>query len=111
MTVNTESTSTGTTNTFPTTAEIAADVAGALQRTGVDLDAITGDTEVHTPITGEVIFRVRTDSGDGIDAALTGAAEAFATWREVPAPVRGQLVKRISAATASSVKLRSMGPA
>jgi aldehyde dehydrogenase (NAD+) len=94
MTVNTESTSTGTTNTFPTTSEIAADVARALQRTGVDLDAITGDTEVHTPITGGVIFRVRTDGGDAIDAALTGATEAFTTWREVPAPVRGQLVKR-----------------
>ena len=45
---------------FPTTAEITADVLRALKATGVDTDAIAGDTEVRTPITGEVIFSVRT---------------------------------------------------
>ena len=44
---------------FPTTAEITADVLRALKATGVDTDAIAGDTEVRTPITGEVIFSVR----------------------------------------------------
>ena len=29
-----------------------------------------------------------------VDAAVGQAAEAFLTWREVPAPIRGQLVKR-----------------
>ena len=82
---------------FPTTAEITADVLHALKATGVDTDAVTGDTEVRTPITGEVIFKVKTHSSDDIDTAVSQAAEAFKTWREVPAPVRGQLVKRRSA--------------
>ena len=79
---------------FPTTAEITADVLRALKATGVDTDAVSGDTEVRTPITGEVVFSLRTHSSDDIDAVVADAAEAFATWREVPAPVRGQLVKR-----------------
>jgi aldehyde dehydrogenase (NAD+) len=79
---------------FPTTAEITANVLRALKATSVDTDAVTGDTEVRTPITGEVIFKVKTHSSDDIDTAVSQAAEAFKTWREVPAPVRGQLVKR-----------------
>jgi len=79
---------------FPTTAEITAEVLRALKATGVDTDAIAGDTEVRTPITGEVIFTVRSHSADDVDAAIGAAAEAFTTWRDVPAPVRGQLVKR-----------------
>ena len=79
---------------FPTTDEIAADVARALAAVGVDIAAVTGDTEVRTPITGGVIFSVATQSGPQIDAAVAAAAEAFKTWRDVPAPIRGQLVKR-----------------
>ena len=48
---------------FPTTAEITADVVRALKATGVDTDAIAGDTDVRTPITGEVIFSVRSHTG------------------------------------------------
>jgi hypothetical protein len=44
---------------FPTTAEITADVVRALKAAGVDTDAVAGNTEVRTPITGEVIFTVR----------------------------------------------------
>jgi aldehyde dehydrogenase (NAD+) len=79
---------------FPTTAEITADVQRALKAMGVDTDVVAGDVEVRTPITGEVIFSVRTQSAGDVDAAVAAAAEAFAAWREVPAPVRGQLVKR-----------------
>ena len=41
-----------------------------------------------------MIFSVQTQTGPQIDAAVAEAAEAFKAWREVPAPVRGQLVKR-----------------
>ena len=60
---------------FPTTAEITADVLRALKATGVDTDAIAGDTEVRTPITGEVIFSVRSHTDDDVDAAIAEAAE------------------------------------
>jgi aldehyde dehydrogenase (NAD+) len=79
---------------FPTTAEISSDVLRALKATGVDPDAIAGGTELRTPITGEVILSVRSHTDDDVDAAVAEAAEAFTAWREVPAPVRGQLVKR-----------------
>jgi aldehyde dehydrogenase (NAD+) len=81
-------------STFPTTAAITEDVLRALKGTGVNPDAVAGDTEVRTPITGEVIFKVKTHGNDDIDNAVARAAVAFKTWREVPAPVRGQLVKR-----------------
>ena len=79
---------------FPSTTEIADDVQRALKAIGVDTEAIAGDVEVRTPITGGVIFSVRTQTADDLDAAAAAAAEAFLTWREVPAPVRGQLIKR-----------------
>ncbi|HYI58561.1 MAG TPA: aldehyde dehydrogenase family protein [Microlunatus sp.] len=79
---------------FPSTAEITADVQRALKAIGVDVDAVAGEVEVRTPITGEVIFSVRGQSIEDVDTAVGRAAEAFGAWREVPAPVRGQLVKR-----------------
>ena len=79
---------------FPTTTAIAADVGRALTSMGVDIDAAAGMTEVRTPITGGVIFSVATQTVADVEAAVTAAAEAFTVWREVPAPVRGQLVKR-----------------
>ena len=80
--------------TFPTTTEITDDVLRALKATGVDTDAARGETEVRTPITGESVFSVRTCTSADVDAAVGRAAQAFLTWREVPAPIRGQLVKR-----------------
>lgn len=79
---------------FPTTASIAADVARALASTGVDASLLSGEKPVHTPITGEVIGHTASHSGADMDKAITVAAEAFLTWRSVPAPVRGALVKR-----------------
>src|SRR3712207_6178728 len=81
-------------NSFPTTGDITAEVLRALKATGVDTDAVAGDTEIRTPITGEVIFRLQSHSSDDIDRAVDRAAAAFRSWREVPAPVRGHLVKR-----------------
>jgi aldehyde dehydrogenase (NAD+) len=79
---------------FPTTAEITDEVERALKAVGVNAEAMAGDTEVRTPITGGVIFTVRIQTADDVDAAIASASEAFPLWREVPAPVRGQLVKR-----------------
>ena len=78
----------------PTTAQITTDVLRALKATGVDTDAAAGSAEIRTPITGEVIFSVRHHTDAEIDAAIAEATETFSTWREVPAPVRGRLVKR-----------------
>ena len=79
---------------FPTTAEVTSDVQRALKAMGVDVEGVAGGVEVRTPITGEVMFSVRTQTAADVDAAVGRAVESFGAWREVPAPVRGRLVKR-----------------
>ena len=60
---------------------------------GISHLAETGDIAVHSPIDGELIGRVASDSAADVDAALANAQAAYETWREVPAPRRGELVR------------------
>lgn len=48
------------------------------------------------PATGEPIAGVKLDDAEGLERAVSGAAEAFDKWRRVPAPVRGQLVREVA---------------
>jgi aldehyde dehydrogenase (NAD+) len=52
-----------------------------------------GDLAVRTPIDGRVIATVPRGRPADVDATVARAARAFDRWREVPAPVRGQLVR------------------
>src|ERR671933_1219868 len=47
------------------------------------------------PTTGELLARVRTPSQAEYDAAVRAAEQAFNTWRQVPAPRRGEIVRRL----------------
>ena len=67
-------------------ADITADTLSAL---GVELPG--GDRAVRTPIDGRVLARL--GPGGDVDDAVERAARAFRVWREVPAPIRGQLVR------------------
>jgi aldehyde dehydrogenase (NAD+) len=60
---------------------------------GISHLAETGDIAVHSPIDGELVGRVASDSPADVDAALANAQAAYETWREVPAPRRGELVR------------------
>ena len=51
--------------------------------------------ESVSPITGEVIARVRMATADDYEKVIENAREAFATWRMVPAPQRGEIVRQI----------------
>jgi aldehyde dehydrogenase (NAD+) len=64
-----------------------------LSELGISHLAETGDIAVYSPIDGELIGRVASQSAADIDAALAKAQAAFETWREVPAPRRGELVR------------------
>ena len=55
---------------------------------------MTGPYEARTPISGGVIGGTRKDDADHVDAAVDRAHAAFLEWRQVPAPVRGTVVKR-----------------
>ncbi|MGQ3075366.1 MAG: L-piperidine-6-carboxylate dehydrogenase [Ferrovibrionaceae bacterium] len=57
--------------------------------------ATAGNRVVVSPITGEVIGRVADDDAASVAAKTAAAVAAFAAWREVPAPRRGELVRRL----------------
>lgn len=58
----------------------------------------TGDLVSRSPIDGAVLGRVPTTDRASFDAAVEMAARAFGVWRAVPAPVRGELVRRFGEA-------------
>ena len=77
-----------------TVAPATAQAAELLERLGVDPSRVAeGDLAVRTPITGEEIGRVARTDAAGADAAVARAVTAFSTWRDVPAPHRGELVR------------------
>jgi aldehyde dehydrogenase (NAD+) len=77
--------------TLPTTAELASRVAAILAECGAD--APSGDLGARSPITGGSLGAAG-DPAD-VDAAVDRATDAFRTWRATPAPIRGNLVRRL----------------
>jgi len=68
-------------------------VADILADLGIAERVRHGDIEVRSPVSGEVIGRVASQSAAEVDEALAGAHNAFPVWRNVPAPRRGELVR------------------
>ncbi|MEI6001003.1 aldehyde dehydrogenase family protein [Paraburkholderia bengalensis] len=64
-----------------------------LAELGIADAAQAGDIAVHSPITGELIGRVASQSAAQVDTVLANAKQAFEQWRNVPAPRRGELVR------------------
>jgi len=58
----------------------------------VPLDA--GDLEVRSPIDGQPLARLSAATPDDVDAAVALAHSAYLAWRRVPAPRRGELIRR-----------------
>jgi aldehyde dehydrogenase (NAD+) len=76
-----------------TNAAIAARTV--LERLGVPAPvwATTGGIEARSPVDGSVAGRVATVGVEAAADACGVALEAFATWRKLPAPRRGELVR------------------
>ena len=51
------------------------------------------DLPVHSPIDGSVLATLRLDTKEEVDAKIARSVEAFKTWRDVPGPRRGELVR------------------
>jgi len=81
--------------TLPSAEDLRRQAREAARRCGVDLDSFAGDRPVHSPINGAPLYSVGWQTAADADAAVTRAGEAFQTWRRVPAPVRGNLVRRL----------------
>ncbi|MCC6402790.1 MAG: aldehyde dehydrogenase family protein [Fimbriimonadaceae bacterium] len=59
------------------------------------LDARTdADLTVTSPINGAELARLRSHSVEEVQECVARSVRAFRTWRDVPAPVRGELVRR-----------------
>ena len=65
-----------------------------LKSLGVPESSFLGGTlVVRSPVDGAEIGRVETHSASEVTAAIDRAQQAFAAWRAVPAPRRGELVR------------------
>ncbi len=74
--------------------DITVETRELLALLGVDDTASNGtDSKVMSPVTGDVIGVVDTTSDAQVQEIIAKAHGAFLTWRNVPAPKRGELVR------------------
>jgi aldehyde dehydrogenase (NAD+) len=68
--------------------------AGSLGAVGFELARLTsGDLESRSPIDGRLLGRIASITRAEYDTTLARSLAAFAAWRTVPAPRRGELVR------------------
>ena len=64
------------------------------ERLGLAADDVSGGgLAVRSPVDGAEIARVAMDGTQALDGRIARAADAFASWRTVPAPRRGELIR------------------
>jgi aldehyde dehydrogenase (NAD+) len=82
---------------LPTTASLADRARAALDRCRVAAPQEPAGARgaARSPITGQELFALAHESAADVEQAVAEAREAFAAWRDTPAPVRGQLVHRL----------------
>ena len=73
---------------------LRSEVTRLLEGLGVAAGSLDGELLARTPIDGGVTGRVPLASAAQANAAIEQAAEAFVRWKLVPAPQRGELVRR-----------------
>jgi len=73
---------------------LTARTASLLQSLGVTSDRFaSGNRAVRSPLTGDIIAHVADTDGSAVTEAVARADEAFAQWRAVPPPRRGEFVR------------------
>ncbi|MBS1692833.1 MAG: aldehyde dehydrogenase family protein [Actinobacteria bacterium] len=86
------------TDTIPAPGRLTEQAAAVLAELGAEPDYASGGSGVvlsRSPINGDTLGRLRPSRVVEIDAAVGAAAEEFLDWRLVPAPRRGDLVRRL----------------
>ena len=74
--------------------ELADTTAHLLKKLGVVQKAYTSGThKVFSPIDGSQIGQLAFDTTKTLDAKISRAHDAFLSWRTVPAPRRGELIR------------------
>ncbi len=70
------------------------DITPQLKKLGLDLKRYEGrDLTVYSPINGESIATLKTDSTTSAEAKIAAASQAFVHWKDVPAPKRGEVIR------------------
>lgn len=70
------------------------DTKDLLSRLGVDLSAHAGDHLIsRSPVDGVALASLRSDTRETVAKKISDAHAAFLSWRTVPAPKRGELVR------------------
>jgi aldehyde dehydrogenase (NAD+) len=72
-------------------ANILKDAGLSISSTPVD-----GGLTAHTPIDGSVLGYLPANDAATVEARIQASAKAFLEWRAVPAPMRGELVRRFA---------------
>ena len=80
---------------LPAHDRLVAETTAILARLGVTGLGGDGDLVARSPITGGELTRLRSHSPGQVAEIVAAASDAFLTWRTVPAPVRGQLVREL----------------
>jgi aldehyde dehydrogenase (NAD+) len=84
-------------SSLPNVVPLTAEVRQLLASFGVDdklyRDAGGNSLPARSPVNGEITARVRQSSAAELAAAIAAAHTAFLSWRHVPAPRRGELVR------------------
>lgn len=52
--------------------------------------------ESYSPVDGKLIGKVKTTTPEDYEKVITAATSAFATWRTMPAPKRGEIVRQFA---------------
>ena len=84
---------------LPTDQTITDLLTSGLSACGVDTSVLEGSAasaslSARSPITGQDLGTIAADTAQTASDKIAAAQTAFETWRDVPAPVRGQLVQR-----------------
>ena len=72
-----------------------ASIAESFSNLGLSIESYLGSgLEVASPIDGEKLAYLKVHAASDIDAMVVRSRETFDQWKTVPAPVRGELIRR-----------------
>ena len=71
----------------------ANDLRDTLTRLGVQPEWVDTGQVARSPVDGSQVGALAAATPDAVEATIATATEAFAAWRRVPAPRRGELVR------------------
>ena len=81
--------------TIPSAADLQAQARTTAGRCGVALGTLAAYRATTSPINGEHLHSLEWVDAAAVDSAVERAQQAFRSWRTVPAPGRGAVVKRL----------------